>query len=92
MHVLRECGQEVPALLRLPMPPARSASVPATPTMLLTCTTVATAGVGPMAATVAKSVAATSTQAHTHKDPLATLHARYSKEGVLNLVEERLVA
>ena len=89
---LRQHGLEVPALLRLPMPPASSASVPVTTTMLVTHPVVATASVGPTAPAVAKSVATTSTQAHTCSDPLAALLAMYGKEGVLNLVEERLVA
>ena len=92
VRALRECGQEVPALLRLPTPPASSVSVPATPTTLLTRPAVATASVGPTAPAVTKSVATTSTQAHTSSDPLAALLAMYGKEGVLNLVEERLAS
>ena len=61
VRALRERGQEVPALLRLPTPPASSVSVPATPTTLLTRPAVATAGVGPPAPAVTKSVATTST-------------------------------
>ena len=91
VHALRERGQEVPALLHLPTPPASSASVLATPTTLLTHPTVAMASVAPMAPAVAKSMDATSAQAHTHNYPLATLLAMYGKEGILNLVEERLV-
>ena len=73
-------------------PAASSASVPATPTTLLTHPTVATASVGPTAPAVTKSVATTSTQAHTGSDPLAALLAMYGKEGILNLVKERLAA
>ena len=89
---LHECGQEVPALLCLPTPPASSASVPATPNTLLTCPAAATASVGLTAPAVMKSVATTFTQAHTGSDTLAALLAMYGKEGILNLVEERLVA
>ena len=67
-------------------------SVPATPTTLLTRPTVAASSVGPTVPAIAKIVATTSTQAHTHSDPLAALLAMYGKEGVLNLVEERLAA
>ena len=89
VRALCECGQEVPALLHLPTPPASSLSVPATPTTLLTHPTVAMASVGPTAPAATKSVATTSTRAHTG-DPLAALLAMYGKEGILNLVEERL--
>ena len=58
---LCECGQEVPALIRLPTPPASSLRVPATPTTLLTRLAVATASVGPTAPAVTKSVATTCT-------------------------------
>ena len=92
VRTLLERGQEVPALLRLPTPPASSASVLATPTTLLTRPAVATASVGPTAPAVTKSVATTSTYAYTGSDSLAALLAMYGKEGVLNLVEERLVA
>ena len=92
VRALRERGQEVPALLRLPTPPASSVGVPATPTTLLTRPAAVTASVGPTAPAATKSVATTSTQAHTGSDPLAALLARYGKEGVLNLVEERLAA
>ena len=91
VRTLCECGQKVPALLCIPTPSASSVSVLTTPTMLLPCPTVATASVGFMAATVVKGMATTSTQAHIHSDPLAALLAKYGKEGVLNLVEERLV-
>ena len=91
VRALHECGQEVPALLCFPTSPASRASVLATPTMLLTRPTVATANVGPPAPAVAKSVATTSTQAHTRSEPLAALLVMYSKNSILNLVEERLV-
>ena len=92
VHTLHERGQEVLALLRLPTPPASSVSVPATPTTLLTRPAVATASVGPTAPAVTKSMATTSTQAHTSSYPLAALLAMHGKEGILNLVEERLAA
>ena len=92
VRALHERRQEVPALLHLPMLPASSASVPATPTTLLTRPAVARASVCTTAPAAAKSVATTSTQAHSGSDPLAASLAMYGKEGILNLVEESLVA